>query len=354
MSGHYKILFIVASITGFGVLLFFFWIQFSRFHTDIITDIEIHNHQEKKLQSDQVLNLMLWNISYGGMPSEIDFFYSGGSKLMIREDVYKRNINEILKQINEARDSADFIFLHKVDTSSKRSYFDHQFEKIKQTLPEFESSFCLNFSVPYIPVPLDQPIGEVHSGMLTLAKYGAVSSYRIPLNSRNYYWPKRLFTAQKCMSLSSYSLEKNQLHLINVHLSSYDFEGTYRLAQLKQIWQIADSLEKRGDYVIVAGGWNMNPPGFKKYRIKNGYLGKPAYPQIDSTKYFINWKFEYRMDLPTSRDLRNSYRHGAIGSTIKDFFICSPNISILEVNTVNQKFKNADHQAVSMSLFLMP
>lgn len=295
---------------------------------------------------------MLWNISYGGMPAEMDFFYSGGSQLMLSEKRSLENFSELKTQIKAAKDSLDIILLHKVDTSSKRSYYMNQPEQLHHTLFEFEYSYCLNYSVPYIPVPLNKPLGEIHSGMMTLSRFSAEKTLRIPLTHKTYNWPKRLFTAQKCMSLTSFSVGNQFLHIINAHLNSYDFQGEIRLAQLQKIWEVADSLEKRGDYVIIGGGWNMNPPGFQKYRIKQGYLGKPSFPEIDSSKYFSGWKFDHRMDIPTSRSLREAYRHGAISTSIKDFFICSPNIGILEANTADQLFENSDHQAVFLQVYL--
>ncbi|NOR87458.1 MAG: hypothetical protein GQ527_07605, partial [Bacteroidales bacterium] len=113
-------------------------------------------------------------------------------------------------------------------------------------------------------------------------------------------------------------------------------------------------LYKQGHYVLIAGGWNMNPPGYKKYRISYGYKGNPAFPEIDSSKYFNQWVFPYATSIPTSRTLKEAYRHGAINTTIKDFFICSPNVSILSFSTVNQKFEYADHQPIYLRILLLP
>jgi len=341
----------VLAIVGLSFILH---VQIYRYQLDDIHHLSIQNPQSKIIQKGQVLDLILWNISYGGMPEDIGFFYSGGTQLLISENRYNNNFQKILSDIDLAQDSVDFLFLQKVDTSSKRSYYDNQINKLHSVLPEFEYSYCLNFSNPFIPVPIDQPIGEVHSGLMTLSRYKAVQSKRIPLDSRTFYWPKRLFTAQRCMSLTTYRIGSKNLHLINAHLDSYDYQGAIRLAQLQQVWQLADSLEKRGDYVILAGGWNMNPPGFKKFRIKNGYLGQPSYPEIDSSMVFQNWKFEYRMDIPTNRSIREGYRHGAISTSIKDFFICSPNVAVLEADTKDQKFKNSDHQTVFIKVYLFP
>lgn len=354
MPRFYKILIISAFVAVSGFFTFIFWIQLSRQKIEESEHIPIVNPQEKPIQKGEVLKLMLWNISYGGMPTEMDFFYSGGTQLMISQERYLENFVELKRQIKAASDSLDIILLHKVDTSSKRSYYHNQVAQFQKSLFEFESSYCLNYSVPYIPVPLDKPLGEIYSGMMTLSRYYSEKTSRIPLTQKTYNWPKKLFTAQKCISLTSFPVGHNFLHIINAHLNSYDFQGEIRMAQLQKIWEIADSLENRGDYVIAAGGWNMNPPGFKKFRIKSGYRAKPTYPEIDSSRYFNGWKFDYRMDIPTSRSLREGYRHGAISTSIKDFFICSPNIGILEVNTTNQQFKNSDHHAVFLKVYLIP
>lgn len=338
----------------FLFLVFILWIQLSRYEIEESNNVPVQNQQNRVLYKGQILNLMLWNISYGGMPAEMDFFYSGGTQMMVKEERFHENFEAIKNQIAAAKDSLDIILLQKVDTNSKRSYYQNQVEQLHQLLPEFEYSYCLNFSVPFIPVPLDKPIGKTHSGMMNFSRFKTDRTTRTPLNQKTYYWPKRLFTAQRCVNMTTYHLGDKSLHILNAHLDSYDFQGEIRLAQLQKIWHVADSLEKRGDYIIIAGGWNMNPPEFKKYRIKNGYLGKPSYPEIDSTIYFSNWTFEHRMDIPTSRSLREAYRHGAISSSIKDFFICSPNIGILEVNTAHQQFQHSDHQAVFLEVFLLP
>jgi len=337
-----------------GLAIFLYHIQSERYSPNKIIEIESFHHQSRHLKYGDSLNILMWNISYGGMPQQMDFFYSGGTRIRVDKKTAQNNFHEILKRISNYKDSIDIFLFHKVDTASKRSYYMHQYQQIQHILPEYESAFCINFSNPYIPVPLDKPIGQLHSGMLNMSKIHADSYQRIALDSKEYYWPKKLFTAQKCISSSSFPIGQTHLYILNVHLSSYDYQGEIRLSQLKEIEKLADSLYKANNYVIVAGGWNMNPPGFKKYRISYGYKGKPTYPEIDSAIYFSGWKFEYDTKIPTSRSLKESYRHSAINTTIKDFFICSPNINILMTNTTDQQFLLSDHQAVLLQILLLP
>ena len=312
----------------------------------------IENHQKKKLAEAGTLNLLLWNISYGGMPDKMDFFFSGGTQTQLKESLYRQNFSEILHQIDLAKDSIDVFLFHKIDSSSKRSYLENQHQKLKESLADFESVFCLNYAVPFIPVPLNKPIGELHSGMLSMSKLASNKSTRIALENKKYYWPKNLFTAQKCMSVHSFPFGGKQLFVINVHLNSYDFKGEIRLSQLESISKFADSLYQEGHFIIIGGGWNMNPPGFKKHQISYGYKGHPIYPEIDQSAFFKDWLIAYDPEIPTSRSLHDAYRHGAINTSIKDFFICSPNVSLLEVKAIDQQFRWSDHHPVYLKVFL--
>lgn len=343
------ILFLI--ILGIGFLS---WVQYFRYYPRQVSSLFAQNKIEKSIEIGDSLGILMWNISYGGMPSEMDFFYSGGDKIQLNERKSKENFQNILDKITEYRDSTDVFLFQKIDTVSTRSYHKNQYFEIQNKLPEYESSFCLNFSVPYIPVPLNDPIGAVHSGLLSMSKFGMNEYQRISLNDKEYFWPKKLFTAQKCIQLLSTDVGNKKLHVLHVHLNSYDFQGEIRLAQLAQVERIADSLFQRGDYVVIAGGWNMSPPGFQKYKIRYGYKAKPAFPEIDSSVYFENWKFEYNPIFPTSRSLAEEYRHGAINTSIKDFFICSPNVTILKVNTDHNEFKWSDHHAVYLRILLLP
>ena len=335
-----------------AVTLFLSWIQIHEYHPQKIEKLSISNPSEPQIKTGNSLGILLWNISYGGMPAEMDFFYSGGLRIQLEEDKSKDNFKQILYTIETYKDSVDIFLLHKVDSSSKRAYGINQIDEIQRRLKEYESVYCPNFAVPYIPVPLDQPLGSVYSGMLSLSSKRAVSHKRMALNDKDFYWPKKLFTAKKCMDVAKYTVDNRFLYIINIHLNSYDYMGEIRLAQLQEVEALAEQLYKEGSYVIIGGGWNMNPPDFEQHKISYDYKGKVAFPEIDSEKHFRGWKFAYQKSIPTSRTLHDAYRHSAINTTIKDFFICSPNVNILRANTVSQKFEFSDHHPIYLRVFL--
>lgn len=345
-----KILIVTLTATIFiAVLSFFSWIQFHEYHPQ--GKLRVVDPTSGKVGDS--LGILLWNISYGGMPAEMDFFYSGGVRIQLEEDKSKANFQNILETIESYKDSTDVFLFHKVDSASKRAYGINQVEEIQRRLDGYESVYCPNFAVPYIPVPLDQPLGKVYSGMLSLSSKGAKSHQRIALNDKDFYWPKKLFTAKKCMDIAKYTVNDGSLYIINVHLNSYDYMGEIRLAQLQEVEAVAKQLYEEGNYVIIGGGWNMNPPYFKQYKISYDYKGKVAFPEVDAKKHFEGWKFEYQKTIPTSRTLTEAYRHSALNTTIKDFFICSPNVNILRASTVGQKFEFSDHHPIYLRVLLL-
>lgn len=314
MKLKYLIIILTASLF-IAVISFFSWIQYHEY-----------NPQEKLKVVDPVsqkvgdsLGILLWNISYGGMPAEMDFFYFGGVRIQLEEEKSKTNFKKILNTIESYKDSTDIFLFHKVDSASKRAYGINQVEQIRRSLDGYESVYCPNFAVPYIPVPLDQPLGSVYSGMLSMSCKRATSHQRIALNDKDFYWPKKLFTAKKCMDVAKYEVNNRFIYVINVHLNSYDYMGEIRLAQLQEVEVVAQQLYKEGNYVIIGGGWNMNPPNFKQHKISYDYKGKVAFPEIDPKKHFVGWRFKYQNSLPTSRVLHEAYRHSAINTTIKDW-----------------------------------
>ncbi len=103
---------------------------------------------------------------------------------------------------------------------------------------------------------------------------------------------------------------------------------------------------RKGDYIIAGGDWNMNPAGYANIHFisKDSAFALPDLSSIrgpDST-----WTIAFDPRYPTNRDVSTPYIPGLTPTTIIDYYICSPNINVLEVKTLYNGFKNSDHQPV--------
>ncbi len=106
------------------------------------------------------LRFVSWNIGYGGLGKEMDFFYDGGSKVRATEEQSQEWMHQISRWI--ARNSAaDFILLQEVDFNAKRTYFTDQSQQLAPLLPDHEMIRAVNYKIPFVPVPVYEPWGKL-------------------------------------------------------------------------------------------------------------------------------------------------------------------------------------------------
>jgi len=110
----------------------------------------------------------------------------------------------------------------------------------------------------------------------------------------------------------------------------------------------SNMLVDKGNYVIAGGDWNQNPVGFSMERFSNYDVRRIIEPEIEEDFMPEGWQWAFDPDIPTNRDVNQLYVKGKTATTIIDFFVVSPNISVLEIKTDDLNFEWADHQPVQM------
>ena len=283
------------------------------------------------------ITILSWNIGYAGLGNDMDFFYDGGDKV---RDTKKRTIENLLeiKKTLDEYSYADFITLQEVDVNSKRSYYINERDSIDKQLNEFVSFYATNFKSPFIPFPITNPLGKVESGIITYSKYIPMSSVRYKYPG-NYNWPKKLFLPDRCFICNKYTVDNGkQLILINTHNSAYDKNGKLRNQQLKFLKKFIINEYNKGNFVIISGDWNQNPPNFLN-KNKNNSIDKNFMPK--------GWTWVFDKTIPTNRSLSGVYKdNDGIYTTTIDFFLISPNVKKINVETINLDFRNSDHQPI--------
>jgi len=301
-----------------------------------------HNLPNMEMKSS--FSMISWNIGYAGLGNNSDFFYDGGRMTRpVRED-FDRYWNQILARV-QTFDSLGFILLQELDTASSRSYGINQFSAIEHSLGSHRGSFAKIYDVKYVPMPLFNPMAKVVSGLATFSSFACseVSQVAFP---GNYAWPKRIFTPDRCFIQTVFNLPgEKKLFIINTHNSAFD-DGSLRKNQLALLYDYMEKAFLDGHYVIAGGDWNMNPAGYHNM----GFIsGDPAFrlPGVGGVEGpDSNWSVVFDPDYPTNRELDAPYVPGKTRATIIDFYLCSPNINVLEVRTLYDGFRNADHQPV--------
>ncbi len=340
---------IILSIIGLFVLGFAGLVGYATLsdYKPVPEIIVYENPLAKAVPSDKVFELLIWNIGYAGLSKDMDFFYDGGKQVRPQKATVLTNMTAIESFLSQYK-GADFILLQEVDKKSKRSWGVNEYDRIAGIFPDFHSGFGKNYDVFFVPVPVNDPLGSVHSGLQTLSRFEPFSVVRHAFPG-NYSWPQGLFMLDRCFLVSRYRLENTQKELlvINTHNSAYD-DGTLRTNQMKYMEDFLAGEYKKGNYIIVGGDWNQCPPEFVPQFEKNLMDNEI---RMDIEKEFLpDWQWAYDATIPTNRRLPTAYDEATSLTTVIDFFLVSPNVDVKQVKGIYLNFENSDHQPVELKV----
>lgn len=341
-----------------SVLLLFLFLAFLAFYTIIeykpkdketITGyIPSSMLEERPLQTekDEILNsgmltLLSWNLGYGGMGKDMDFYFDGGKRVNPTEDEFNKNYEGIIKFTSENK--ADINLFQEVDVKSQRSYFNDMANSIMTTLGG-SNYFAYNFKNVYVPFPLKSPIGTVESGLFTSSKYLPNSIQRVSLPNENG-WPKKIFNLKRGILELRYAHNGKELIIANIHNSAFD-KGDVRKAQINFIAQQYMDEYAKGNYVILGGDFNMILPGSKT----QGSFNYPMH-SIDPDIFPSNWTWAFDDTVFSNRDGSIPYSSTS-GLGIIDGFLLSPNVKLLKAKSYDLGFEYSDHQPVKIEVIL--
>ena len=295
------------------------------------------------LVRDSVFDLMIWNIGYCGLGSEMDFFYDGGEQVRSKPSRVAANLKHVL-EYTAGLDSCVFFLFQEVDLRSRRSYRSNQFDALASSLEGSFAAFGKNYDVFFVPLPLASPYGKVVSGIATLGKLEPVlvTRHKFP---GNYAWPKGIFMLDRCFLVNRYPLEGGrQLLVVNTHNSAYD-DGTLRKGQMDYLHAFLLDEYGKGNYIIVGGDWNQTPAGFRP-EFENDSFDTVQVSYIDEDYLPEDWTWLYDPGVPTNRRLATPYVQGLSPTTVIDFYLLSPNIIPVDIQGINMGFVHSDHQPV--------
>jgi endonuclease/exonuclease/phosphatase family metal-dependent hydrolase len=220
-------------------------------------------------------------------------------------------------------------------------------------LPGYESVFAINYDVPFVPIPLNNPMGKVVAGMMCFSGYKARSSERVSFQG-NFKWPKNLFMLNRCFIMERYVFSSGKvLVMINTHNSAFD-DGTLRKAELNLLRKTALDEYQKGNYVLVGGDWNLNPPGYELSGITSGDVSVST-DLYNASDHLMpeGWVWAFDDTTPSNRYVDEPYQKGKTKTTIIDYFLLSPNIQLINIKTIDLGFKYSDHNPVKMNVQLL-
>ena len=298
--------------------------------------------------TDKVFTIFTWNTGYGGLGEESDFFMDGGEMVNPPSDeAIAKNLAGISSFLSETE--ADAWLLQEVDVNSARTNNENQFAIYKSALVG-SSAFAYNYKCPFVPIPIP-PMGRIEGGVATYTPHlMSDDAERVSLPCP-FEWPVRAANIKRCLLVTRLPLEgtDKQLVLVNLHLEAYD-DGEGKKAQTDLLVQVLEEEYAKGNYVVAGGDFNQSFPGVLD-----------VYPIMDSEKWTPGilensilpegWSFAYDYAAATCRLLDAPYSD-ACQKYVIDGFIISPNVELVEVNTVDLDFTWSDHNPVKLVVIL--
>ena len=347
-----KILLILVLVAVAAVALLFGWLTAAEYKPEPVETAEVSlTGDADTIKPGQQLTILSWNIGYGGLGKDSDFFMDGGkdSKSADRETV-GRYLEGIRRTIDEA--DPDLVMLQEVDTDSSRTYGIDERSVLNRGMDC--DTFAYNYSCPFVPIPVP-PIGKVHSGLYTMTGDLTIAqAVRISLPCP-FTWPSRVANLKRCLLVSYLPIEGSdkQLVLVNLHLEAYD-DGLGKIAQTNQLRDFITSEYEKGNYVIAGGDFNQVFPGsLERYPNTHPENWEPGV--LDEGLLPEGWTLAYDLSVPTCRLLNQPYDPADTAGTqyyVIDGLILSPNVELSSVETVDAHFENSDHNPVKVELVL--
>ena len=353
MKGFFKALLTVLIIVILIVAAGLGYLSWAEYRPAAVEQLSLSpDKAEKALPIGESLEVMTWNIGYGGLGAASDFFMDGGKSVRAADEfTVSEYMGGIRSTIYGGEDTPDLILLQEVDLDSTRSFGMDE----RAYLAGDDGVEALNFAVKFVPYPLP-PIGKVLSGIFTTTQgYDIASAQRISLPCP-FTWPVRTVNLKRCLLASWLPVEgtDKQLCLVNLHLEAYD-DGEGKIAQTKQLRDFIESEYQKGNYVIAGGDFNQVFPGTLEVYPNThaelwsvGALSEDLLPE--------GFQFAFDSAAPTCRLLNQPYDPSDTVNTqyyVIDGFILSPNVRLDSVRSVDAGFENSDHNPVRLTVTLV-
>ncbi len=324
-----------------------------------IESIEINGDSAKRIKTGEEVTLLTWNLGYGALGDNADFFMDGG-KMVYTADK-ERVLSNLDGDIAEfEKILPDIICTQETDRSSARSYFIDEVEYFlsKSDLEALhgENVFATNLKVAFIPLPIP-PIGKVLSGLMLFSRYEISSADRIKLPCP-FKWPVRTFNLKRCLEEVRLPVDGSdkELIIINLHLEAYD-SGEGKAAQAKMLKEVLDKELKTGNYIIVCGDYNQVFSNVDASAYPT-LEGKWQPGELDVTEFDDSLTFSTDASVPTGRSIDRALDSAENKDPehfqyyVIDGFITSPNVEIESVYTDDLSFVTSDHNPMILKFKL--
>ncbi len=352
------VIFCVLMIIIVGIASMVAYLSVSEYRPDEEEELEVEGRADDAIKSGESVRIMTWNLGYGALGDNADFFMDGGRMVYTADkERVNTNLSEITKEVD--RISPDILLVQEMDISSARTYFinesEYLLENSKSEALAGERAYACNFNVPFVPLPIP-PIGKVQAGIEVFSRYDIAQSKRVSLPCP-FKWPLRTFNLKRCLEISRMPVEDmdKELVLINLHLEAYD-SGEGKIAQIEMLKAILKAEADAGNYVIAGGDFNQvfSNIDTSAYPTLEGKwkAGEIDVSEFEGMNFIADEKTASCRSLDRVLADAKSKDPADFQYYIIDGFVVSSNVEVEDFYVDDLKFVNSDHNPLIMDFKL--
>ena len=307
-----------------------------------------HDRQASEGSPDALpdsVTILCWNIGYGGLGDDMDFFYDGGTQVRTSRERTLANIEGIISEIR--RHDADIIMLQEVDECSRRTYRINEVEMLRKAFPDYHIYLAYNYKSFFVPIPVKAPMGKIASGVVLMSRIAPKEVIRWQYPSR-FPWPVSMFNLKRCLLTATFRLaDGSSLVIGNTHNTAYD-TGGMRTVETEFLGKMTEKLHSGDTPFIIGGDWNQYPPDYSPSAEE---LSDPHFTTValDTSLLRGTGHIAWDPSAKTLRHLNTVYGPESV-LTVTDYYYVSDGISVDSVKALDLRFRNSDHQPVLLKV----
>ncbi|HYD86970.1 MAG TPA: endonuclease/exonuclease/phosphatase family protein [Vitreimonas sp.] len=290
-------------------------------------------------EAGDMLEILIWNVGYGGLGAGSDFVADGGKHLFppsrraVRDNV--AGIESFL--IDQA--DADVVLIQEIARAGPVNYWIDVRDRVEHALRDRDNVFYSDFKTRLIPPPLRLVHGQ---GLYSLRAVAGADLVALPAEDGGFFGVRRRY-ASPLIRLAGDA----HWTIVSVHLAAFDEDASVRTRQLRELMAWAQREYQSGRRVVLGGDWNFQ-------------LADTDFPHTTDER-FLFWLFPFPQDtlpegwriaadaaIPSVRTNHQPYVPGENYVTTIDGFIVSPNVDVLSVTGFDLGFAHSDHQPVRL------
>lgn len=290
-------------------------------------------------EAGDTLDILIWNIGYGGLGAGSDFVADGGehmfppSREAVRANV--AGIEAFLAQHNDA----DIVIMQETARAGPVNYWINVRDRAEHALRDRDNTFFADFRTRLMPWPLRLDHGQALYSANAVSETGLTA---LPAEDSGIFGVRRRY-ASPFIRLAG----DDNWTIASVHLAAFDEDAAVRTRQLRELMAWAEAEYASGRRVVIGGDWNFQ-------------IAETDFPHTTDER-FLFWLFPFPQDalpegwriaadarIPSVRTNHKPYVAGENYVTTIDGFIVSPNVEVIDVHGYDLGFEHTDHQPVRL------